>query len=206
VYLQRAIVSNSAALTNISEVTNEAVAEIPTAGGLMEKLWQTTREIDEAGQLIGDIDAQTNLLVLSATIDAARASEARTRTHGSVHRSEGLFRTEGESDLNDQQLRRWGSKGERSRGGNYKKGTLTFSRIDDSAENVASEVGESIEGDEKYFGTMAHVGTEVEEPVNDIAAVCRKAQNTQDLAWEVYNFGEVVSGGIGATLGQSVSF
>ena len=40
-YLQRAIVSNSAELTNISEVTNEAVAEIPTAGGLMEKLRQT---------------------------------------------------------------------------------------------------------------------------------------------------------------------
>ena len=172
----------------------------------MEKLGQITLEIDEAGQLISDIAAQTNLLVLNVTIEAARAREARTRIHGSVHRSEEPFRTEGESDLNDQKLRRWGSKGERSRGGNYRKGTLTFSRIDDRAENVASEVGESIEGDERYFGTMAHVGTEVEEPVKDIAAVCRKAQNTQDLAWEVYDFGEVVSGGIDATLGQNVSF
>ena len=152
-HLQRAIVSNSAELTSISEATNEAVAEIPTAGGLMEKPGQTTREIDEAGQLISDIAAQTNLLVLNATIEAARAMEARTRIHGSVHRNEGPFRTEGESDLNDQQLSRWGSKGERSRGGNYRKGTMTFSRIDDRTENVANEVGESIEGDERYFGT-----------------------------------------------------
>ena len=151
-HLQRAIVSNSAELTNISEATNEAVAEIPTAGGLMEKLRQTTREIDEAGQLISDIAAQTNLLVLNATIEAARARKARTRIHGSVHRSEGPFRTEGESDLNDQQLSRWGLKGERLCGGNCRNGMLTFSRINDRTENVASEAGESIKGDERYFG------------------------------------------------------
>jgi len=174
-HLQRAIVSNSAELTNTSEATNEAVAEVPTAGGLMEKLRQTTREIDEAGQLISDIAAQTNLLALNATIEAARAREARTRIHGSGHRSEEPFRTEGESDLNDQQLSRWGSTGERSRGGNFRKGTLTFSRIDDRVENVASEVGNQSKATKDISERMAHVGTEVEEPVNDIAAVCREA-------------------------------
>ena len=107
--------------------------------------------------------------------EQSKGDEVGNKDSRSVHRREEPFRTEGESDLNDQQLSRWGSKGERSRGGNYRKGTLTFSRIDDRAENVASAVGESIEGDERYFGTMAHVGTEVEKPVNDIAAVCRKA-------------------------------
>ena len=102
--------------------------------------------------MISEIVAQMNLLVLNATIEAARAREARTRIHGSVHRSEEPFRTEDESDCNDQQLSRLGSKGERSRGGYYRKDTLTFSRIDDCAENVASEAGESIEGDERYFG------------------------------------------------------
>ena len=125
--------------------------------------------------MISEIVAQMNLLVLNATIEAARAKEIRTRIHVSVHRSKESFRTEDENDLNDQQLSRLGSKGERSRGGNYGKDTLTFSRIDDWAENVASEAGNQSKATKDISERMAHVETEVEEPVNDIATGCRKA-------------------------------
>ena len=59
-----------------SKVAKDAVEQVSNAGGLIEKLRQTTREIGEAGQLISDIATQTNLLALNATVEAARAGEA----------------------------------------------------------------------------------------------------------------------------------
>jgi methyl-accepting chemotaxis protein len=60
----------------LAQSATAAVTQADQALTTMERLAQTSAEIDEATRLIGRVAAQTRLLALNATIEAARAGEA----------------------------------------------------------------------------------------------------------------------------------
>ncbi len=59
-----------------ARVASEAVAAADITGALMDRLGESSAEIDEVIKFIGSIAEQTNLLALNAAIEAARAGEA----------------------------------------------------------------------------------------------------------------------------------
>jgi methyl-accepting chemotaxis protein len=62
--------------SDAARVATEAVAVAETTDGLVRRLGESSREIDEVIKIISSIARQTNMLALNATIEAARAGEA----------------------------------------------------------------------------------------------------------------------------------
>ncbi|MEV6601088.1 methyl-accepting chemotaxis protein [Actinoplanes sp. NPDC051346] len=62
--------------SDVSRMTDEAVAGVAVATGNVSRLRDSSQEINDVLRSINAIAAQTNLLALNATIEAARAGEA----------------------------------------------------------------------------------------------------------------------------------
>jgi methyl-accepting chemotaxis protein len=62
--------------SDAARVATEAVAVAETTDGLVRRLGESSKEIDEVIKIISSIARQTNMLALNATIEAARAGEA----------------------------------------------------------------------------------------------------------------------------------
>ncbi|PWJ49564.1 methyl-accepting chemotaxis protein [Quadrisphaera granulorum] len=65
----------ASATSEASQMASSAVAAAGAAGGAIERLGVSSREIGDVVKLITSIAEQTNLLALNATIEAARAGE-----------------------------------------------------------------------------------------------------------------------------------
>ncbi|TXR55112.1 methyl-accepting chemotaxis protein [Quadrisphaera setariae] len=70
-----AIAQIATATADASAMASNAVAAAGQAGGAIERLGTSSREIGDVVKLITSIAEQTNLLALNATIEAARAGE-----------------------------------------------------------------------------------------------------------------------------------
>ncbi|TNM59621.1 methyl-accepting chemotaxis protein [Streptomyces sp. NP160] len=70
-----AIAQIASATTDASQMATSAVTAAGSAGGAIERLGVSSREIGDVVKLITSIAEQTNLLALNATIEAARAGE-----------------------------------------------------------------------------------------------------------------------------------
>ncbi|WP_218974316.1 methyl-accepting chemotaxis protein [Streptomyces sp. NP160] len=70
-----AIAQIASATTDASAMAASAVTAAGSAGGAIERLGVSSREIGDVVKLITSIAEQTNLLALNATIEAARAGE-----------------------------------------------------------------------------------------------------------------------------------
>jgi methyl-accepting chemotaxis protein len=70
-----AIAQIASATADASQMATSAVTAAGAAGGAIDRLGASSREIGEVVKLITSIAEQTNLLALNATIEAARAGE-----------------------------------------------------------------------------------------------------------------------------------
>ncbi|PWJ53005.1 methyl-accepting chemotaxis sensory transducer with TarH sensor [Quadrisphaera granulorum] len=70
-----AIAQIATATSEASQMASSAVAAAGAAGGAIERLGVSSKEIGDVVKLITSIAEQTNLLALNATIEAARAGE-----------------------------------------------------------------------------------------------------------------------------------